>query len=149
MQETVIRPSMKFIKAGYVCVIILILVAVAVHYQFLVPREQPPWLPGIAALFILWPIKRHIQRMAVKVTLSGDKLHYETGLISKSTRIIVLSKIQDVRVAQTVGQRMFNVGDISIETAGEYSRLVVPNLDNPRQLAEQLTDASGGAVQKI
>ena len=43
---------------------------------------------------------------------------------------------------QSLTQRMMNVGDMSIETAGESSRLVVENLDAPRQLAEQLTDAS-------
>jgi hypothetical protein len=39
-------------------------------------------------------------------------------------------------------QRILNVGDVSIETAGENSRLVVENLDGPQQLAEKLTDAS-------
>jgi len=58
-------------------------------------------------------------------------------------RIIQLSKVQDVRVIQSFGQRIFGVGDISIETAGENSRLVVANLDGPRELAEQITDASG------
>jgi hypothetical protein len=44
-----------------------------------------------------------------------------------------------------LSQRIFGVGDLAIETAGESSRLVVENLDNPRQLAEQLTDLSGHA----
>jgi uncharacterized membrane protein YdbT with pleckstrin-like domain len=57
-------------------------------------------------------------------------------------RLIQLPKVQDVRVLQAFGQRVFNVGDISIETAGENSRLVVKNLDKPKQLAEQITDAS-------
>jgi uncharacterized membrane protein YdbT with pleckstrin-like domain len=47
-----------------------------------------------------------------------------------------------VRVIQSFWQRLFGVGDISIETAGENSRLVVGNLDQPRELAEQITDAS-------
>ncbi len=143
MQDTVIRPSMKFIKAGYVLVLLLILIAVAVHFKFL--PEQIPWLPVITALLLIWPIKRHIQRQTVKLTISGDKLHYETGLLSKSTRIIQLPKVQDVRVIQSLSQRIFGVGDISIETAGEYSRLVVENLDQPQKLAEQITDVSGPA----
>jgi uncharacterized membrane protein YdbT with pleckstrin-like domain len=66
-------------------------------------------------------------------------------MMSKSTRLIQLPKVQDVRVIQSVGQRMFGVGDISIETAGENSRLVVENLDSPQQLAEQITDLAGHA----
>ena len=46
---------------------------------------------------------------------------------------------------QSVGQRMLGVGDLSIETAGENSRLVVENLDSPQQLAEQITDLAGHA----
>ena len=107
-----------------------------------ISRSALPYLP-IASLFILlWPIKRHLQRQTVKLTIAGDKLRYETGLASKSMRIIQLPKVQDVRVLQSLGQRMFGVGDISIETAGENSRLVVENLDRPRELAEQITDAS-------
>jgi uncharacterized membrane protein YdbT with pleckstrin-like domain len=66
-------------------------------------------------------------------------------MASKSTRIIQLPKVQDVRVVQSFMQRILGVGDISIETAGENSRLVVENLDQPQRLAEQITDASGQA----
>ena len=145
MADTVIRPSMKLIKTGYVLTVIIILVAVVLTYQRL-PENQPKWLPALWAILILWPIKRHIHRQSVKLTIAGDKLRYEVGIASKSTRIILLPKIQDVRVIQTMGQRMLAVGDISIETAGENSRLVVENLDRPQQLAEQITDASGHAI---
>ena len=145
MQDIVIRPSMKFIKAGYALTLLLIVAATAVHYLYIV-KDYPtmkPWLPIASALLLLWPIKHHIQRQTVKLTIAGDKLRYEVGLLSKSTRIIQLPKVQDVRVVQSMGQRLFGVGDIAIETAGEYSRLTVENLDRPQELAEQLTDLSG------
>ena len=145
MADIVIRPSMKFIKAGYAITLLVVAVGIVLTYQRLSP-SYPAWLPALWLLLFLWPIKRHIQRQAIKMTISGDKLRYETGLASKSTRIIQLSKVQDVRVVQSVMQRMLGVGDISIETAGENSRLVVANLDQPQQLAEQITDASGQAT---
>jgi uncharacterized membrane protein YdbT with pleckstrin-like domain len=143
--DIVIRPSMKFIKAGYVCALLVVGAAVIVHYKYVVvqyPDQRYPYLPIASLLILLWPIKRHLQRQTVKLTLAGDKLRYETGLASKSMRLIQLPKVQDVRVLQSFGQRMFGVGDISIETAGENSRLIVENLDRPRELAEQITDAS-------
>ncbi len=145
MADIVIRPSMKFIKAGYVCALLMVCAAIIVHYKYLVdqyPDQRYPYLPLASLLILLWPIKRHLQRQTVKMTITGDKLRYETGLASKSTRIIQLPKVQDVRVIQSLGQRMLNVGDVSIETAGENSRLVVENLDAPGQLAEQITDFS-------
>jgi uncharacterized membrane protein YdbT with pleckstrin-like domain len=143
--DIVIRPSMKFIKTGYVCALLVVCAAVIVHYKYLVvqyPDQRYPYLPLASLLILLWPIKRHLQRQTVKLTLAGDKLRYETGLTSKSMRLIQLPKVQDVRVLQSFWQRMFGVGDISIETAGENSRLIVENLDRPRELAEQITDAS-------
>lgn len=144
MADIVIRPSMKLIKVGYVCALLVVCAAVFVHYKYLVDQYQPnyPYLPIASLLILLWPIKRHLRRQTVKLTISGDKLRYETGLASKSTRIIQLPKVQDVRVIQSLPQRILNVGDLSVETAGESSRLVVENLDGPQQLAEQLTDAS-------
>ncbi len=145
MADIVIRPSMKFIKAGYVCALLVVCAALIVHYKYVVvqyPGQRFPYLPIVSLLVLLWPIKRHLQRQTVKLTLAGDKLRYETGLMSKSMRLIQLPKVQDVRVLQSFWQRMFGVGDISIETAGENSRLIVQNLDRPRQLAEQITDAS-------
>jgi len=145
MSDIVIRPSLKFIKAGYVLVLLIICAATIVHYKYLIvqyPDQRYPYLPIASVLLLIWPIKRHLQRQNVKLTIAGEKLRYEVGLAAKSTRIIQLPKVQDVRVIQSVSQRIFDVGDVSIETAGENSRLVVENLDAPRQLAEQLTDAA-------
>jgi uncharacterized membrane protein YdbT with pleckstrin-like domain len=145
MADIVIRPSMKFIKAGYVAALLVVAAAIFVHYKYIADQYPKPWLPLASLLVLLWPIKRHIQRQAVKLTIAGEKLRYETGLTSKSTRLIQLPKVQDVRAIQSLSQRMFGVGDLSIETAGESSRLIVENIDNPQQLAEQITDLAGHA----
>ena len=142
MADIVIRPSMKFINTGYIITLLVVAAGMVLTYRHL-PDTYPVWLPALWLVLFLWPIKRHIQRQAVKLTIAGDKLRYEVGLGSRSTRIIQLPKVQDVRVVQSVMQRMLGVGDISIETAGENSRLVVQNLDQPQKLAEQLTDLSG------
>src|SRR5580704_18414056 len=134
MADIVIRPSMKFIKAGYALALLAVGVAIFVDYQYLADRDPRHWLPIASLLLLLWPLKRHIQRQAVKLTIVGEKLRYETGLSSRSTRIIQLPKVQDVRAVQSLAQRMFGVGNLSIETAGEGSRLIIENLDNPQRL---------------
>jgi len=63
-------------------------------------------------------------------------------LLSKTTRNIQLSKIQDVRVDQSFGQRILSVGDISIETSGESSRLEMDNVDQPQAIADEIIAAS-------
>ena len=91
-------------------------------------------------------LSRALRRQYTKTTLTGDRLRYESGMAAKTTRNIQISKIQDVRVDQRVSQRMFNVGDISIETAGESSRLTVPNVDDPQALADEILNRSQRAT---
>jgi uncharacterized membrane protein YdbT with pleckstrin-like domain len=147
MTDRVIRPSMKQVKAWYVVALLVISVAVIVHVLYLMPRGEPPWLrqpalPAVAVLVVLVPIRRHIRRQLVKMIITGDKLRYEEGLFSKTTRNIQLSKIQDVRVDQSLGQRLLGVGDISIETSGESSRLELDNVDRPQAIADEIIAAS-------
>lgn len=144
MADIVIRPSMKFIKTGYVCTLVLIIAAAVLEYVYLHDSKPKlfPYLPLAGVLLLLWPLKRHLMRQGAKLTIAGDKLRYETGILSKTAKLIQLSKIQDVRVTQSFWQRLFNVGNVSIETAGEHSWMVEQTLDKPRQFAEQITDAS-------
>jgi uncharacterized membrane protein YdbT with pleckstrin-like domain len=142
MAEQVIRPSLKQIKAGYYGAVLIIIGAVLVHVNYLMPKQQPPWLPLVALLALIVPLRRHLRRQAIKVTITGDKLRYEAGLLSKTTRNIQLSKVQDVRVDQSLFQRMWGVGDISIETSGESSRLEVDNLDQPQTVVDEIIAAS-------
>ncbi len=133
---------MKQVKAGYFLVVLVIVAAVVVHVEYLMPQGQVAWLPGVAVLLLILPIRRHIRRQSMKVTITGDKLRYEAGLLSKTTRNIQLSKVQDVRVDQSFGQRILGVGDISIETSGESSRLEVDNIDRPQTVADEIIAAS-------
>jgi uncharacterized membrane protein YdbT with pleckstrin-like domain len=145
MEELVIRPSMKFIKLGYAAVILLVAASIVAQNQLKdsLQPSPPPWvIPGAFALLLLWPASRHWRQRFTKMTMVGDKLRYETGMLSKATRIIQLSKVQDVTVRQSVGQRLGGVGDLSIETAGESSRLTFPNIDTPQTIAEKIIDAS-------
>lgn len=147
MEDTVIRPTLKFIKLGYLLVAVLVIAAVA--GASMLPQEDIQyryWIVGAAVLFVIWPIRRHIRRQFIKATISGDKLRYEVGALSKTTRNISLPKVQDVRVDQSVNQRMFGVGNLSIETAGEASRLTIRNIDRPQSFADQILAASHGAA---
>lgn len=143
MEELVVRPSTKFIKIGYLVVILLVIAAAIGQSQIELPKGWPLWaMPVAVALLLLWPASRHWRRQFTKMTMVGDKLRYETGILSKATRTIQLSKVQDVTVRQSLGQRLAGVGDLSIETAGESSRLTFPNIDRPQAIADQIIDES-------
>ena len=148
MPDLTVRPTAKFLKAG---AILAAIVFVGLEILCLTSWNAAVGSALIMiapALILLWPATRAVKRRFTCAVISGDRLRYETGMTSKSTRTIQLSKVQDVRVDQRVMQRIFNVGNISIETAGEASRLSIPNVDDAQTLADEILNrAQKGAAQ--
>src|ERR1035437_9028495 len=101
-------------------------------------NDKLQFVPFIALLVLIWPLPGALRRQFTKTTISGDRLHYETGVFSKTTRTIQLSKLQDLRVDQTFAQRMFGVGNLSIETAGAASWEAIRDVDNPQRVADEI-----------
>jgi uncharacterized membrane protein YdbT with pleckstrin-like domain len=135
--DLTIQPTAKFLKAGTLLAAVIFLgleIAYLVEWQ----DQAGRWVMIVPPLILLWPLMRWMRRGLTKATITGDRLRYESGFPSKSTRTIQLHKVQDVRVDQRVSQRMFGVGDIAIETAGESSRLTLHNVDDPQGLADEI-----------
>ncbi|MBA0087428.1 MAG: PH domain-containing protein [Acidobacteria bacterium Pan2503] len=83
-----------------------------------------------------------MRRLFTRAVVSGDRLRYEIGATSKSTRNIQLTKVQDIRVDQSFLDRLLDIGNISIETSGETSRLTIANVDRPQAVADELMNRS-------
>lgn len=143
MSDLTIRPTAKFIKAGFVLVV-LIIIALDVAYfeEWRGETGLPAWFPFVPLVLLLWPATRALRRSFNKATVTGDRLRYEIGAASKTTRNIQLSRVQDIRVDQGVLQRVLNIGNISIETSGETSRLTIPNVDSPQKICDDLMHRS-------
>jgi len=137
MEDIVIRPSLKLVWAAYAAISLLV-VASFVLYSMDVYGAVHWGVALLPALLLLWPLKRHIQSRFTRLVLSGDKLCYETGVLARSKRLIQITKVQDVRTDQTLTQRMLVMGNLSLETAGETSRLVMKNVDSPDRVAEDI-----------
>ena len=139
-----ISTSVKTIQIGYmVCLVAAI--GIAGYLLAIQNQDDRMWafeaLPALAALLLVF---RHIRRRMVKLTIVDDRLRYEAGFLSKTTRTMELAKVQDVRVDQTLGQRMLNIGNLSLETAGESSRIVMPSVDRPHEAADRILALSRG-----
>ena len=142
MHPMLVRQSLKGVKIAYVLVLLL---AAAIAYYWLAydPPAPPLWAAMLApiALLLLTTV-RHLRRRTTSLDVQGDRLRYESGLFSKTSRIMEMAKVQDVRFDQTLGQRMINTGDLALETAGESSRIVMQSIDRPREVAEKLLELS-------
>ncbi len=137
--DTVIRPTSKFLKAGAVLAGAAV-IALEILYLAELSGSVSAWLMVLPLLILAWPALHWLRWRYTTVTISGGRLRYEVGLASRSSRTIQLSKVQDVRVDRRLSQRLIDVGDVAIETAGEASRLTLLNFDRPQKLADEILD---------
>jgi len=131
------RPTMLFIKIGYVAAMLgAILVTVLLA---MVSFVEIPWyysLP-VALGLLLIPAYYHIKRNIVRYTLTDSKVEIDHGLIARTTRNILLTKIQDVTVSASITQRLLGFGDIVIDNASEVGgKTILHNINNPRHYAD-------------
>jgi membrane protein YdbS with pleckstrin-like domain len=131
------RPTMLFIKIGYGAAVlgaILITVLLA-----MVRFIDIPWyisLP-VALSLLLIPAYYHLKRNMVRYTLTESKIEIDYGLIARTTRNILLPKIQDVTVSASIPQRILGFGDVVIDNASEVGgTTVLHNINNPRHYAD-------------
>jgi uncharacterized membrane protein YdbT with pleckstrin-like domain len=137
MPQQTFRPSTKIVRAVY----FITLIAVAAGIWLCLAFFQP-WAAVFPLLLLLIPLRMHIPLLAVRLTLDGEHLVLESGILSKTTRTLGLAKVQDVTVHQSMGQRILGLGDISVETAGEGSALTARSFDNPKSLATAILTAA-------
>ena len=140
MPDITVRPTTKLLKAGAAAAGIAFLALEIWCVASLNERLGTSLIMIAPILLLLWPAVRAIRRQFSKLVITADRLRYETGMLSKSTRNIQLGKVQDIRVSQHVFQRMMNIGNISIETAGpeRLGDFTIPNVDAPQQLADEI-----------
>ena len=146
MSDLIVRPTAKFLKAG-AALAALVFLALEIACLASWNAKAGAWIMLLPPLILVWPAMRTMRRRFTRAVITADRLRYEIGMAARSTRNIQLSKLQDVRVDQSFLQRLFDVGNLSIETAGETSRLTIPNVDNPQGLADDImTRAQKGSA---
>ena len=138
-----VRQSLKGVKIAYALVAVLAAAIAAYWLGASNPPDVPLWVPMLApAALLLLTVIRHMRRRTTSLDVQGERLRYEAGLFSKTSRIMELAKVQDVRFDQTFGQRIIGTGDLSLETAGETSRIVMASIDRPKEVAEHILELS-------
>jgi membrane protein YdbS with pleckstrin-like domain len=139
----VARPTLLFVKIGYVLAALGAIALVAL-LTFLGTWLLIPWVGlfvgiplGLALLLI--PAFKHIKRNLVRYTVTDSKLEIDEGFISRTTRNVPLSKIQDVTVESGFTQRLLGFGNLIIDNASEEGgKIIIRNIDKPREKADLL-----------
>src|SRR6267154_3570732 len=134
-----VRPTMLFIKFGYVAAIVgAILLTIALNMVQVINIPLYISLPVALALLLI-PAYYHLKRNMVRYTLTDSKIEIDYGLIARTTRNIPLAKIQDVTVSASIPQRILRLGDLVVDNASEVGgTTVIHNINDPRHYADLL-----------
>jgi uncharacterized membrane protein YdbT with pleckstrin-like domain len=135
----VVRPTLRLVRPFYTAAFALAALIYGISNNTGAALE---WLLILPVLLLIWTGWRHLRLRFTKLTITGSKLRHETGILSRSTRSMELSRIQDVRVEQSMLQRMVGIGNIAVETAGETGRLLMENVDNPESIADYILESA-------
>ena len=94
----------------------------------------------VSKIVELWHDRKHILGMPLSFTryaLSEDRLFLKRGFLNVHQDEIVLYRVRDLRVSQTLWQRVFGVGTVTvISTDKSIPELALKNIRQPNEVKE-------------
>lgn len=84
---------------------------------------------GIVAIGIWW-----LMCKGERLALSEREVLLERGLLAKQRTEIALTSIRSVRVTQTLGQRLFGVGNVEMFSAGDLAEIAIKSMPRPDRI---------------
>ncbi len=90
----------------------------------------------IMALFIA--IFAFFTYRAIEYTLTEKHLIVSSGIFNRSRKTIPVQRIQDVVFRESLWERMFGLGHVTVKSAGEFSSIKLRELTHSHERAEQI-----------
>ena len=89
-----------------------------------------------------WSDRSRILGMPItftKYSMSDDRIFCEKGLLSVKFEEILLYRVRDISMKITLGQRIFGVGSILLQSSDKTSPVLeLKNIKNPREVKEMI-----------
>jgi len=102
----------------------------------------PWWISTIFIVALLFAILMvFLDWLSINYYLTDRRLIEERGIIGKRIMFIPLSKVQDVTCKFGVFGRIFDFGDLEIESAGTYGKITFNFIADPRKRKEEISEA--------
>ena len=83
-------------------------------------------------ILLVW----HLKNKSSKLTIDGDEIIYEKGLLNKEHSEISIRSVRTTKVKQSFFNRIFGVGTIEIYTAGDAPEIVAAGMPDPNRVRE-------------
>jgi uncharacterized membrane protein YdbT with pleckstrin-like domain len=109
-------------------------------------REGPVWkwvflaAAGVPVVLIFWTWL--IEKMGTRYRLTSHRLFKETGILMRHVNEVDLIRVDDVSVRQSLIQRIFNVGVVTVIAPTDQTepRLELVGIANPIEVKEKIRE---------
>ena len=95
---------------------------------------------GIGFITIIRPL---ISYFTTEIGVTNKRFIFKTGLISRDSLELNLTKVENVRINQSIIGRILGYGDVTVIGTGG-TRAVVNFIDNPQNLKREISSGSDG-----
>lgn len=140
MAELLIRPSLRRVKLGFALALIILVGVVFIYVRY---RENLAWWVLLVGLLpFIAPAAGWLDHKRLQIHVGGESLRARLGLFGRETRSIPFARITSVSVERSFMQRLYGVGTVIVEGAGAGERIVAVEIDAPKRVARQISDAA-------
>jgi uncharacterized membrane protein YdbT with pleckstrin-like domain len=94
---------------------------------------------GVGILILLW---WYLQCKSTRLEADSNTVMLERGLLSKERIELDIDKIRTVKVFQTLFNRMFGVGTITVYTSGDIAEFDIKGMPDPHRFRELVKQAN-------
>ena len=139
-----VHPHWLILAGPEVC--LGILTVLSIKYLPILLENLDPRLAGkiclvLAGAFIFVGIVIFLGWLCTNYYLTNLRLIDKRGIIGKRIVSIYLDKVQDVTCKFGIWGRIFGFGDVEIESAGTYGKIVFELISHPRKIQERIESA--------
>jgi uncharacterized membrane protein YdbT with pleckstrin-like domain len=145
--EEVVLSVRTHVKALFLPILILVLTCAAAGFLIAVAPEGDSgkyltWvILAVAALVIIvWVLAPFIRWLTSTYTVTNRRLIFQTGILTRSGRVIPLHRINDVSFEKNLNDRVFGCGTLIIHDASEQSGLHLPDIPKIETVHRTITD---------
>ena len=114
-----------------IALLLLVVVADIVLGSTSASNIRLPLTLAIVAIALLWLIVVWIRWRSIVYTLTDQRIKLESGVFSRSEKIIPIDRIQDCTTRQSLIGRILGYGRVEVDAAGAQGAEVLVHLPKP------------------
>jgi uncharacterized membrane protein YdbT with pleckstrin-like domain len=142
------RPSLAALTASFTWAVAFL--AIAVFVALVLPKPYAIWAGiALAVLVLIWIGIKILTLKCVHYRVTADRIEYNRGVLNRQTDNLEMFRVTDLRLHQTLSDRLFGIGTVEIISTDEtHPTFWLTQIPDPRQAYDLLKQASLNADRR-